>query len=205
MMANARIIFILWISWVAPSAGRECFIAGECNHSFQIAGKLVDNQYLCRKECQLSPYCNWFTYYKEASYCELYRNCLDLDDKTCPDCLTGEKECSAPEIKCWLTGKCAEDPLSTNFTQTSEECLNKCKETPECNWFTFDERKHLCQLFVNCTDLAGCDSCISANSECQSESQGTCQTGLTKRLKFCHCKLELKLIDYSRANIINKF
>ena len=42
-----------------------------------------------------------------------------------------------------------------------------CKETKECDWFTFDEHEKDCQLFVSCSDLIGCDDCISGNSKCE--------------------------------------
>ena len=47
-----------------------------------------------------------------------------------------------------------------------------CKETKECDWFTFDEHEKDCQLFVSCSDLIGCDDCISGNAKCEAESKG---------------------------------
>jgi len=85
---------------VYPALGKECFITGKCRNGFPISGKQVENQYDCRKDCQFDPSCNWFTYYKEARYCQLHRNCTKLDNQTCTDCLSGEKDCAAPEIKC---------------------------------------------------------------------------------------------------------
>jgi len=172
MFVKAGIIFIPLVFWGYSSEARECFIEGKCTQSFPFSGKLVNNQYLCRTECQSSPFCNWFTYYKESSYCELHRQCIKIDNLACQDCLSGEKNCSAPEIKCWMTGRCSGEAFSTNVTQTSEECLKMCKESSECEWFSFDEIKRTCSLFVNCTELVGCDDCVSGNSKCEIGSKG---------------------------------
>ena len=149
-----------------------CFKPGECKDSFQISGQVIDNQYLCRRECQLNTYCNWFTFFKNTNYCQLYRNCVKLD-KACTECLTGEKACSAPEIKCWMTGKCPGKALATNTTESSEACLKLCQTMPQCNWFTFDDLKRQCSAFSNCSSLEGCDTCISGNSKCDVISKGT--------------------------------
>ena len=167
------LVLFLWPSLVFAVKQDLCFKKGECKQSFPILGKVVDSQYYCRQECQLNTQCNWFTFYKKASYCQLFKNCDTLDVQFCPDCLTGEKDCKAPEIKCWLTGKCEGEAFSVNTTQTSEECLGLCQENGDnCHWFTFDERKKVCQLHSKCSSLIGCDSCVSGNSQCDPESKG---------------------------------
>ena len=165
-------LILLVVSLIQLSEQQQpCFKPGECKDSFQISGQVVDNQYLCRKECLTNPYCNSFTFFKKTNYCELYRNCAKLD-KSCTDCLTGERDCSAPEIKCWLTGRCPGQALTTNTTQSSEDCLKFCQKMPLCNWFTFDEKKRQCSAYANCSSLEGCDSCTSGNSKCDITSKG---------------------------------
>ena len=166
------LILLLWPSVTLSLKQDICFRKGECKQSFPIVGKVVENQYYCRQECQSNPECNWFTFYKKASYCQLFKNCDTLDEQFCADCLTGEKDCMPPEIKCWLTGKCEGEAFSVNTTQTSEDCLGLCHENDACTWFTFEERGGACHLFSNCSSLIGCDSCVSGNSKCDPESKG---------------------------------
>ena len=134
-VALRDVLFLLMVapSSVYPSEHASCFTIGECKESFQIMGSLVDNEYQCRKECQGNGLCNNFTYFKKTSYCQLFRNCFKLDEESCPDCLTGKKECSTPESKCWLTGQCSGDPMLKNSFDTSEQCLELCQTTPGTN------------------------------------------------------------------------
>jgi len=186
------LIAVASLSLARLSEQLQCFKKGECKESFQILGNVIDSQYLCRKECQSNPYCKWFTYFKKTNYCQLYRDCAKLDEQSCPECLSGERDCLAPEIKCWLTGKCQGEAFSTNSTQTSEECLGLCQEEAGCNWFTFDDRKKSCFLFGQCPDLDGCDYCVSGNSQCNVESKGELWT-LPLILHFL-CNLRMGLI-----------
>ncbi len=165
-------LILFSLALISITEQRECFSKGECKESFPVTGSVLETQYECRKQCQSNLACTWFTYFQKTSYCQLYKNCFRLDEQSCTQCLSGEKECSAPELKCWITGKCQGDPYSTNSTQTSEECLELCKEDESCKWFTFDPHKQSCNLFTDCSNLLGCDDCISGNSKCDVNDKG---------------------------------
>ena len=176
-MAKAALAFLGLFSLTLIVASTQqqqqrCFVQGECNGSFEVPGKDVDDKYQCRKACQASAYCNWFTFYTKTNFCQLHRNCLKLDNATCSDCLSGVKDCSEPEIKCWLTGKCRGEALTADSAETSEDCLTRCQATSGCQHFTFDDNKRSCMLFENCSQLTGCDSCVSGDSRCSLESKG---------------------------------
>jgi len=166
--------FTVLVSFAAIDASevQECFKKGKCKDSYQIVGKGIENQYLCRKECQMNSFCKWFTFFKDTTYCQLYRDCVILDDQSCSDCLSGEKDCSPPEIKCGLTGKCRGEAFSTKSAQTTDECLKLCQAEASCNWFTFYGKQQSCHLFTSCNNLDGCDACVSGNSKCSAESRG---------------------------------
>ena len=173
MNENVKVsIFLVLILFISGSEQRECFTQGECKESFQITGSVMENQYQCRKACQSSTSCTWFTYFQRTSYCQLYKNCFKIDLSSCPECLSGEKDCSAPELKCWVTGQCKEEQFATNTTSSSEECLENCQSESECEWFTFNTKESSCSLYRNCSSLMGCDSCISGNTECRVTSKG---------------------------------
>ena len=175
-MAKAALAFVglIGLALIQPSDQQQqrCFVQGECNGSFEVPGKDVDDRYQCRKACQASPYCNWFTFYAKTNFCQLHRNCLKLDNSACSDCVSGVKDCSEPEIKCWLTGKCQGEALATARVGTSDECLANCQTSPGCQHFTFDEHSQSCSLYENCSQLTGCDSCVSGDSRCSPESKG---------------------------------
>ena len=167
-------VFLFCCPWLANSLEDDiCFKKGQCMQSSPTLSSFVDSEYSCRQECQMNPLCNWFTYFKKSTNCQQFKNCVTLDQNSCTDCLTGEKDCSPPEMKCWLKGKCDGKPIIVNTTQTSEGCLRLCQETDDCAWFSFDERKSLCHLFNNFRGLVSCDSCISGNSKCDPDSKGS--------------------------------
>ena len=163
---------LVLLLFISGTEQRECFKKGECKESFQITGSVLDNQYECRKACQSSMSCAWFTYFQRTSYCQLYKNCFRIDPSSCKECLSGEKDCSAPELKCWVTGQCKEDPFATNTTTSSEECLEACQLESDCEWFTFDTKDSSCNLHKKCSSLIGCETCISGNTKCRVTSKG---------------------------------
>ena len=165
-------IFVVVLLFISGSEQMECFTRGECKESYPLVGSVMDNQYECRKACQASTSCTWFTYFQRTSYCQLYKNCFKIDPNSCKDCVSGEKDCSVSELKCWLIGQCMEDSFITNTTDSSEDCLEACQSESECEWFTFDTKDSSCNLHVNCSSLLGCDTCISGNTKCGVTSKG---------------------------------
>jgi hypothetical protein len=79
-MKLTLVSLVLPLLLAQPSEPRQaCFKKGECKDSFQIMGKVVDDQYSCRLECQSNSHCTWFTFYTKTNYCQLFRNCFKLD------------------------------------------------------------------------------------------------------------------------------
>ncbi len=95
-----------------------------------------------------------------------------MDETSCPDCFSGEKDCTAPELKCWITGQCQNESFALKTTQSSEECLDLCKNKTDCKWFTFDSSDSSCNMYNECSDLAGCDTCVSGNFKCSKDLKG---------------------------------
>lgn len=157
---------------VCPGQPQQCFKKGECTHSYQILGKVINNEYLCRKECQLNPSCRWFTYFEKSNYCQLYENCAKLNEQSCSNCLSGEKECLTREIKCKLAVKCTKTPFSSSSTQNIEDCLRLCKEEARCKLFTYNNHLKSCEFFASCGELSKCSDCISGHYKCNVEPRG---------------------------------
>ena len=119
------------------------------------------------------------------SYCQLYKNCYMLDAVSCHDCLSGEKECLSPEMKCDMTGSCYGIPFArTNMSKNPDECLELCKVDTICKWFTFESTNQTCNLFRECNSLVGCDTCTSGNSKCGTTERGILNLSLQNILKL---------------------
>jgi len=69
-------------------------------------------------------------------------------------------------------GRCQNKSLATNSTQSSKECLELCQTETACKWFTFDSSDSSCNMYGECNDLIGCNTCTSGNFKCSLDSKG---------------------------------
>jgi hypothetical protein len=122
--------------------------------------------------------CGWFTFFPTLEVCQLLHNCTSVDVDLCPDCLGGPASCEPPAPQCWIQGQCEGNLLETEPMSTKEECLQLCKSTKGCNWFTFNNLSDAnsasyCILLHDCPRLdETCSSCISGERRCQQEANG---------------------------------
>ena len=66
----------------------------------------TEDEFECLENCKAIEECKWFTFYKSLGMCESLQNCVSIDIDNCPDCISGQKECSIPEPPvCWVTGE----------------------------------------------------------------------------------------------------
>ena len=80
---------------VEPPAG--CDLAGECQ------GKLVnfdgeDNRDDCVLFCRDNAACNFWTFDPARELCSLFETFLSLDESSCPECRSGERDCPIGEL-----------------------------------------------------------------------------------------------------------
>jgi len=101
------IIWIVVLSFmvsVSHSQLESCFVKGECLSSIHVAGKVTEDENDCLSLCKntkgvnLESFfhfiifqfdikyldCEWFTFYPDASFCQLFENCVTLSDEVCP-------------------------------------------------------------------------------------------------------------------------
>lgn len=99
----------------------------------------------CRKVCKEQKKCEWFTYYEETKYCNLYHGCT-----------------------CNKLGECRESSrVGVSFPQNVEDCRKDCKEHTNCQWFTYYEEAKFCNLFDSCTEFTtDCLQCVSGEVPC---------------------------------------
>ena len=91
--------------------------------------------------------------------------------KPCPSFTA--HEAAKTGTNCFIVGECKE---SFNFEvrQVSDKlrCLDVCRESQECSWFTFYARTGSCALFKDCHDLddESCPECSTGHDNCQSDN-----------------------------------
>ena len=62
-----------------------------------------------------------------------------------------------------------------------EECLQICKETKGCKWFTHDQSLSSCLLMADCNKLdETCTDCISGESSCKGQDCSSCKDFMTQ-------------------------
>ncbi len=69
------------------------------------------------------------------------------------------------------TEKVGPDPRSTLTVTTLlylQECLGNCKNTTDCQWYTYLQSPNECELFRDCDTVStdNCPSCISGEVNC---------------------------------------
>ena len=85
------LIFLILISL---SNAQQCNITGICLNSEVIE---VINDILayeeCLQECKQSQECQWLSFYPDGLLCELFKDCPEIDETVCHNCITSEKTC----------------------------------------------------------------------------------------------------------------
>ena len=100
------VLFIIPCQSYEDHRDLQCFLPGECTNGILLAAQTTANEYECLDFCKSLANCTWFTFYPESNACFLYENCESIDEALCSECLSGQKECSAPEPTCWVQGYC---------------------------------------------------------------------------------------------------
>ena len=95
--------------------------------------------------------------------------------------------CVSAQQQCFVPGECTESDLVTALPAVDlNNCLEMCKNTPECAWFTFVSYANFCELFSNCEELAidNCADCISGEKDCEApkcDVIGLCQVRIKSK------------------------
>ena len=91
----------------------QCFLPGECTNSTLLSFQTTTDQYECLDICKSQANCTWFTFKLETKVCLLFETCGNVDATLCPQCVSGQRECSPPEPICWVQGYCHGNVLHT--------------------------------------------------------------------------------------------
>ena len=49
---------------------------------------------------------------------------------------------------------------------TLEECIEKCHENEDCQWFTLEKANDHCIIYEECNDQFDCETCATGEKNC---------------------------------------
>jgi hypothetical protein len=129
--------------------------------------KQAPNPKVCLDLCRSNTDCNWFSFSPVDKSCHFLKNCALLDLEICQDCKSGQRNCH--ELQCDVRGECTGIIIeSSSMTYLVEDCLQLCKSTPGCAWFTFYQNHYQCFLFESCSTIVStCETCVSGQRACR--------------------------------------
>ena len=79
-----------------------------------------------------------------------------------------------PENDVLIVGECIGDFMhAVEEIPSKEDCLNICKDTKHCKWFTYTKSLSTCLLMASCQTLdETCQDCTSGEYRCLEEPDG---------------------------------
>ncbi len=101
MMLGYTILLLIFPLTLAET---QCSIPGQCIDGELITLESLESEKACLSECRDTEDCAWYTFDNKLNICELFKTCPDVSQDQCPDCLSGESDCSF--YQCGLTGSC---------------------------------------------------------------------------------------------------
>jgi len=147
-----------------------CFEPGVCTESTLLWEGHSDTKNECLQLCKEMTNCAWFSYYLELSVCILFSDCGILNQEECPDCVSGQTNCT-PQFYCQIPGRCQGIFLHAEHQISEYSCLESCYQEPECHWMTWDASDDTCFFFRNCYFSLEdtCQGCITGERKCYSD------------------------------------
>merc|ERR1712010_83220 len=157
----------------------ECYVFGQCEE-YSVNFEDINSAESCHKFCGKNDDCKWGTWEPSNSLCSLFANCTDPKHSTghpdagpCADCISGQQACPARE--CHSPNKCqghvVEGPISNKATHL-EDCINICKDTVDCEYYTYEKKDDHCMLFKDCNSTISCDTCATGKKYCSNGYHG---------------------------------
>ena len=105
----------------------------------------------------------------------------------------------APVPQCFIPGECTSSALvGAEPAVDVNNCLQLCKDSPDCAWFTFVPYAMFCELFSECAVLSidNCANCISGEKVCEApkcDVIGLCQVRSNLKYDF---RLGFWMLDF---------
>merc|ERR1711934_434168 len=157
----------------------ECYVFGQCEE-YSVNFEKITSAESCHKFCGKNDDCKWWTWEHENLLCSLFANCTDPKQSTghpnagaCSDCISGQQACPGREFhsadKC--QGHVVQGEISNKATHL-EDCINICKDTVDCEYYTYDKKNDHCVIFKDCNSTISCDTCATGKKYCSNGYHG---------------------------------
>ena len=84
-----------------------------------------------------------------------------------------------PARECHGAFKCKGDFVDSFAIATLEECIEKCNDVVDCEWFTLEKANDHCILYEECDDQFDCETCATGEKKCAHGYKG--------KYLYCRC------------------
>ena len=162
-------LLILSFFWLTPVLCQQCYVLGSVEGIFHDA-HVVTSYNECLNYCKNDTDCKCFTYYQDNNDCAEFTFCSALDI-SCTTCYSGEPECSE-EIRCDIDGLCNGVLIELTITESEADCLARCKEVTDCEFYAYRGDDGNCALLEDCSDVFPCGECHSGEKDCSISIEG---------------------------------
>jgi len=157
------------------SETKKCYVFGQCQE-YSIDFKDTKDAEGCHKFCGNNNECNWWSWEPDFELCMLFVNCTEANIDPplvapCSSCISGQKLC--PSRECHGGFKCQGHFVDSYHIATLEECIEKCNNHVDCEWFTLEKDNDHCILYEECENQFDCDTCASGEKKCANGYKGT--------------------------------
>ena len=71
-----------------------------------------------------------------------------------------------PARECHGAFKCQGNFVDSYAIATLEECIEKCHENEDCQWFTLEKANDHCIIYEECNDQFDCETCATGERHC---------------------------------------
>lgn len=140
-----------------------CFSQGSCEDGYHLNITLTETYIGCQEACISNEGCNYFTHEQTGGLCEFLSNCTQVNSTLCPTCYTGERDC--PQVICSHAGMCQGNLVREYYTDTEQDCLEKCLNYFDCLWYSYYESVGYCVLTSDCNPTSSPNS-VFGQKEC---------------------------------------
>merc|ERR1712020_614672 len=154
----------------------ECYVFGQCEE-YSVNFEKITSAESCHKFCGKNDDCKWWTWEPDNSLCSLFANCTEPKQSTghpdagpCSDCISGQQAC--PGRECHSPNKCQGHYVDSFEAGHLEDCINMCKDTVSCEWYTYDKKIDKCFMLKDCNTTISCDTCATGKKYCSNGYHG---------------------------------
>ena len=170
MILSMYLILLIFPILLPQSYSMECNIQGQCYNSSLLTVSYTANDVKdCTEECKTLNECTWLSFDPAAELCFLFADCSSIvhDQEACVDCVTSQVDCQS-DCDVW-SGLCLGSFVNYSHRDTEAMCAIFCKNSPDCNWFSYSSSDSTCLQFFDCPtinpDFVGYVSGNTANCE----------------------------------------